>query len=73
MHSSSLTEFDQDLYDRCRREEGYEDGVADGAHNKVVETARNLINMAVLTIEQIAQGTGLSVEEVTQIKEASAK
>ena len=23
----SLTEFDQDLYDKCRRREGYEDGV----------------------------------------------
>ena len=65
----SLTELDQDLYDRCRRQEGYEDGVADGAHDKAVETARNFLKMAVLSTEQIAQGTGLPLEKVLELKE----
>ncbi|MBP5251800.1 MAG: hypothetical protein J6Z17_05240, partial [Treponema sp.] len=46
----SLTEFDQNLYDRCRREEGYEDG----AHDKAVETARNAFRMN-LSEEQVMQ------------------
>jgi hypothetical protein len=28
--NSLLTEFDQDLHDRCTRKAGYEEGVADG-------------------------------------------
>ena len=68
MHSLTLTKFDQDLYDRCRREEGYEDGVADGARDAKLETARNLLNMGVLTTEQIAQSTGLAAEEIATLK-----
>ena len=51
---------------------GVAEGIAAGAHDKAVETARNFINMG-LGLEQIAQGTGLSLEEVEQIKEAAAK
>ena len=61
--NSLLTEFDQELHDRCT----YEDGVAEGAHNKALETARNFLSMN-LSVEQVARGTGLSLEEVLSLK-----
>ena len=60
----SLTEFDQEEYDRNRREEGWEEGFEDGERSKAREAARNLLNMGLLTLEQIAQATGLSVEDI---------
>ena len=41
--------------------------IAQGERNKAVATARNFRMMGVLTIEQIALGTGLSVEEVAAL------
>ena len=37
------------------------------AYDKAVSTARNFLAMGVLSVEQIAQGTGLSVEEVAAL------
>jgi len=42
----------------------FENGKLEGAHDKAIETATNLLKMQVLTIEQIAQVTGLSIEEL---------
>ena len=39
----------------------------DGAHDKAVESAKNFLKMNVNSIEQIAQGTGLTVEEVQKL------
>ncbi|MBB5218410.1 hypothetical protein HNP77_000754 [Treponema rectale] len=72
----TLTEFDQEEYDRNRREEGREEGRIEGLkageikgkNEKARETARNLLLMKVLTPEQIAQGCGLTVEEVLEIE-----
>ena len=58
----SLTEFDQDLYDRCRREEGYEDG----AHDKAVETARNMIAEGI-SAATVLKCTGLTQEELAAL------
>ena len=55
----SLTEFDQELFDRNRRREG--------AAEKAVETAKNLLKMKLGSIEQISQATGLPVEQVQTI------
>lgn len=60
----SLTEFDQEEYDRNRREEGWEEGFEDGERSKAQESARNLLAMGLLTKEQISQATGLSVEDI---------
>lgn len=66
-----LTEFDQDLYDRNRRKEAYDEGFEvgekSGAHNKAVEAAKNLLKMKLGTIEQIAQVEGLTVDEVQKL------
>ena len=49
------------------RQEGIEEGLAEGALQKAIETAKNFLKMG-LSIEQVAQGTGLSIEEVEQLK-----
>ena len=48
------------------REEGVQQGFADGSYKKALETAKNLIGLR-LSIEDIAQATGLSKEEVEAI------
>ena len=49
-------------------EEGITQGIAKGAHEKALATARNFLQMG-LSIEQIAQGTELSQEEVRALQE----
>ena len=47
--------------------DGKREGIEQGEHQKAIETARNLLNMG-LSIEQIAQATGLDIEQVTEIQ-----
>ena len=49
------------------KQEGEAKGREEGAYDKAVATARNLLAMGLLSVEQIAQGTGLSVEEVASL------
>ena len=58
-----LTEYDYDTDIAVQRQEAYEDG----AQQKAIETAKNFISMG-LSIEQVAQGTGLSIETVKSLK-----
>ena len=53
------------LEDEMRKAE--RKGERKGEINKAIETAKNLIKMGLLTLEQIAQGTGLSLEEVKRL------
>lgn len=46
------------------KKEGMKEGFEAGKHEKAVETAKKLLNVGVLTSEQIAEVTGLSLEEV---------
>ncbi len=62
----SLTEFDQEEYDRNRREEGR----IEGAEEKAIETAINLLKLNVCTLEQIAQATGLPLEKVQELQKS---
>ena len=74
----SIFEFDREEHERIilaeEREEseargrtiGREEGRAEGAYNKAVSTARNFLAMG-FSVEQIAQGTGLTVEEVAAL------
>ena len=63
----SLTEFDQELYDRNRRQEGFEDGFEQGEYSGIeknkIETARNALARG-LAPTLIAEITGLSVMDV---------
>ena len=50
-------------------EQGLEQGAIEGAHAKAVETARNLIAMGILSPEQTAKATGLSLAQVQQLQQ----
>ena len=47
---------------------GREEGRAEGSIEKARETAEKLLRMKVLTLEQIAEGTGLSIEEIKELQ-----
>ena len=49
---------------------GIEEGLEKGAKKKAIEAAKNLLRMNVITDEQIAAATGISIEEVTVLKES---
>ena len=61
-----LTEYDYDTDIAVQRQEAYEDGMEQGSQQAKIETAKNLLSMA-LSIENIAKATGLSVEEIKSI------
>ena len=67
--NSLLTEFDQELHDRCTREAGYEEGVADGAQQNAIANAKSLLKMNLGTPEQISQVVSLPLEQVLALKE----
>ena len=74
----SLTEFDQELYDRNRRREGWEEGFDQGEkqgfdrgersgfNRSKQETARNML-VDGLPLEKIARYTGLSLADVEEL------
>ena len=53
------------LHDRDLIKEGREEG----AHDKAVETARNMLAIKKLTVSEIAQCTGLTEKEVSELKQ----
>ena len=59
----SLTEFDQELYDKNRRREGYEEG----ARDKAIENAKNCLKEGD-SPEKVARCIGLSLEEVQKLE-----
>ncbi|AIN92962.1 hypothetical protein JO40_01520 [Treponema putidum] len=65
-----VAEYDYDTDIAVQREEslriGIQQGFADGSYQTKLETAKNLIGLR-LSIEDIAQATGLSKEEVEAI------
>ena len=52
---------DQDIYFKAKNE-----GIAQGAYEKAIETAKKFLAMGI-SIEQVAQGTGLSVEAINNL------
>ena len=65
----SLTEFNAEEIIRDFREEGREEGRLEGSRQKAIEAAKNLLKMKLLTVEQIAQAAGLSVETVKSLSD----
>ncbi len=63
-----LTDFNQEDYDRNRREEGYEIGIQDGIRENAIANAKNALSMG-LSPEQAAQITSLPLEQVLALKE----
>ena len=70
----SLTEFDQEEYDRNRRREGWEEGREEGIsigkeqgrEEKALSTARNMLARN-YPVNEIAEIIGLSLAEVEQL------
>ena len=58
-----LAEFDAE---QRGYKEGYCEGLSDGISQAKIETAKNLLAMK-LSVEQVAQGTGLSLETIENI------
>lgn len=58
----SLTEFDQELYDKIR----FEEGEASGMQKKAIEVAKNLYSNGV-SLELIAKSLNMTIEEVKEI------
>ncbi len=57
------------LHDRDIRWIALAEGRKEGAEQKAIETAKNMILQSVGTLEQISSVTGLSVEEINKLKE----
>ena len=47
-------------------ERGISLGITQGEHKKAIETAKKFLSMG-LSVEQVADGTGLSVEEIEKL------
>jgi predicted transposase/invertase (TIGR01784 family) len=60
----TLIEEQSALY--AERKAGKEAGKEEGKKEKAIETAKNFLKMG-LSVEQVAQGTGLSLEEVSKL------
>ena len=50
------------------KEEGLQEGLQQGAQQKALENARSFLAMKVLSPEQIAQGTGLPLEQILELQ-----
>ncbi len=61
-----LAEYDYDTDIAVQRREAFDDGLSQGAHQKAVETAKNLLSIG-LSQKQIAAVTGLSIEEIEKL------
>ena len=62
VHNMLLMEYDYATDIEVQREEAFEKG----EHKAKIETAKNLLAMGI-SIEQVAQGTGLSIDEIQKI------
>ncbi len=51
------------------KSEGRAEGLIEGAQQKAIEAAINLLKMKLGTVEQIAQAQGLTVEKIQELKE----
>ena len=59
-------EYDYDTDIRVQRREAFEDGVEEGAEQKAIETAKNLLSMS-LSLENISKATGLPLNQVEKL------
>ena len=62
-----MTEYDYDTDIAVQREEAFNEGISQGAEQKAIETARNLL-IEGLSVEQVARCTGLPLEKVKELK-----
>ena len=63
-----LTEWKQTRFDQEVSAEGYQKGRQEGVQEKQLEIALKLLELG-SSIELVAEGTGLSVEQVQQLQQ----
>ena len=72
---SLLTEFDQELHDRCTYEEGVADGrasgIAEGAQQNAIANAISFFKNGV-SVEIISKSLGMSIEQIREITSNTA-
>ena len=65
-----LAEYDYDTDIAVQRKEAFNEGISlgitQGEHRAKLETAKKFLSMG-LSVEQVADGTGLSVEEIEKL------
>lgn len=64
----SIYEYDEERHMRQTREEGVEEGYANGLPQGIEQTAVNLIKTRLLTDEQIKEVTGLSQSQIDTLR-----
>ena len=66
----SIFEFDKELYDRCRRREGYNEGLEEGREQgyqqKAIEAAKSFYANGA-SLELIAKSLNMQIEQVKEI------
>ena len=65
-YDTAMRDYNDGLHNSEQR--GIEKGRIEGAQQKAIEAATNLLKMKLLTVEQIAQAQGLTVEKVLELK-----
>ena len=55
------------------KEEGFREGKAEGLLEGAIKNAKTFLAMKVLSVEQIAQGTGLPLEKVLELQKQLTK
>ena len=68
--ANSLTEFDAEEAYRDIRNDGFEEGLAQGASQKAIEDAENLLREGI-SIETISKCIGLPMEQLQEIYESN--
>lgn len=66
LYYNNWVEITDDIRDEAR-EEGFASGIAEGERNARLEAARRFLQMG-LSVEQVAEGVGLSANEVQQLQ-----
>ena len=68
-----MAEYSYETDIKVQRREAYREGLAEGIEQGIeqtkIETAKNLFSMG-LSLEQVAEGTGLPLEKVKELKNA---
>ena len=67
-----LTEFDEEKFKQTCREDGYDEGLTDGAQQKAIEDAKKLLADGKYTAEEISGLLGIPVESFAQPAPAQA-
>ena len=67
--SMSIFEYDKEEEEKKLRKAEYEDGEKSGIQKGVLNTARHLLELNLLSLENISRATGLSIDELKKLQQ----